>query len=56
MKKTLQEIAVFVGGRIVGDATVEIHGLDNLAGAGPQDLTFAVDPHIDEAKACRAAA
>lgn len=56
MKKTLQEIAAFVGGRIVGDATLEIHGLDNLDGAGSQDLTFAVDPHIDEARGCKAAA
>lgn len=56
MKKTLQEIAAFVGGRIVGDANLEIHGLDNLDGAGSQDLTFAVDPHIDEARGCKAAA
>jgi len=56
MKKTLQEIAEFVGGRIVGDASVEIHGLDNIEGAGKNDLTFAVDPHIEEAKSCQAAA
>ena len=56
MKKTLQEIAAFVGGRIVGDASLEIHGLDNIDGAGPQELTFAVEPHIDEAKSCKAAA
>lgn len=56
MKKTLQEIAAFVGGRIVGDAALEIHGLDNIDGAGPHDLTFAVEPHIDAAKECKAAA
>ena len=56
MKKTLQEIAAIVGGRIAGDATVEIEGLDNIAGAGERDLTFAVDPHIEEAKTCKAAA
>ena len=56
MKKTLQEIAAFVGGRIVGDASLEIHGLDNIDGAGPQELTFAVEPHIDEARGCKAAA
>ena len=56
MKKTLQEIAAFVGGRIVGDASLEIHGLDNIDGAGPHELTFAVEPHIDEARSCKAAA
>lgn len=56
MKKTLQEIAAIVGGRIAGDATVEITGLDNIAGAGSADLTFAVEPHIEEAKTCNAAA
>lgn len=56
MKKTLQEIAEFVGGRIVGDAAVEIHGLDNIEAAGATDLTFAVEPHIEEAKGCQAAA
>lgn len=56
MKKTLQEIADIVGGRIAGDAAIEIDGLDNIAGAGATDLTFAVDPHIEEAKTCKAAA
>ena len=56
MKKTLQEIADIVGGRIAGDAAIEIEGLDNIAGAGAGDLTFAVDPHIEEAKTCKAAA
>ena len=52
MKKTLQEIAEYVGGRIVGDASIVISGLDNIEGAGEHDLTFAVDPHIEEAKTC----
>lgn len=56
MKKTLQEIAEYVGGRVEGDASIVISGLDNIEGAGEHDLTFAVDPHIEEAKACRAAA
>ena len=56
MKKTLQEIANIIDGRIVGDGTVEITGLDNIGGAGEHDLTFAVEPHIEEAKACKAAA
>lgn len=56
MKKTLQEIASIVGGRVEGDATLEIEGLDNIAGAGASDLTFAVEPHIEEAKTCKAVA
>lgn len=56
MKKTLQEIAELVGGRIAGDAAVEIEGLDNIDGAGSHDLTFAVEPHIEKAKTCKAAA
>ena len=56
MKKTLQEIADLVGGRIAGDATLEIEGLDNIDGAGSSDLTFAVEPHIEKAKTCKAAA
>lgn len=56
MKKTLQEIADLVGGRIDGDAAVEIEGLDNIDGAGSSDLTFAVEPHIEKAKTCKAAA
>ena len=56
MKKTLQEIANIIGGRIVGDGALEITGLDNIAGAGEHDLTFAVEPHIEKAKTCKAAA
>ncbi len=59
MKKTLQEIADYVGGRVAGTndaSSIVITGLDNIEGAGAHDLTFAVEPHIDEAKACQAAA
>ena len=56
MKKTLAEIASLVGGRVVGDGEIVISGLDNIAGAGESDLTFAVEPHIEEARASRAAA
>ena len=56
MKKTLKEIAALVGGRLAGDGNVEICGLDNIEGAGPTDLTFAVEPHIKEARAAKAAA
>ena len=56
MKKTLREIADYVGGRVVGDENIVISGLENIEGAGEHDLTFAVEPHIEEAKSTRAAA
>lgn len=56
MKKTLQEIADFLGGRLAGNPAIEISRVTNIADAGGHDLTFAVDPHIEEAKACSAAA
>ena len=56
MKKTLQEIAELVGGRVAGDGNIVITGLDNLEGAGAQDLTFAVEPYIEKAKTTRAGA
>lgn len=58
MKKTLQEIAVLVSGRILPESAGDlvISGLDNLTGAGAGDLTFAVDPHIEEAKGSKAGA
>ena len=59
MKKTLQEIADYVGGRVAGPegaGDIVIHGLDNIEGAGEHDLTFAVEPHIEAAKTCQAAA
>ena len=46
MKKTLKEIAEYVGGRVVGDETIVISGLDNIEGAGEHELTFAVEAHI----------
>ena len=56
MKKTLQEIADYLGGHIEGDSSLVIAGLDNIEGAGEHDLTFAVEPHIEAAKASKAAA
>ena len=48
MKKTLREIADYVGGRVVGDENIVISGLENIEGAGEHDLTFAVEPHLDD--------
>lgn len=56
MKKTLGEIAALVGGRLSGDAALFISGVTNIENAGPEDITFAVEPHLAEAAASRAAA
>jgi UDP-3-O-[3-hydroxymyristoyl] glucosamine N-acyltransferase len=56
MKKTLREIAELVGGRVAGDSSIEISGATNIVDAGKHDLTFAVDPHIEEAAGCSAGA
>ena len=56
MKKTLKELADYVGGTVSGDGSLEIHGLDNIEGAGQGNLTFAVEPHIEEAKGTKASA
>ena len=56
MKKTLQEIAAFVQGRLAGDPAIEISGVTNIMDAGRGELTFAVEPHIEAAKGCAASA
>lgn len=40
---TLQELAEFVDGKIVGDGAVEINGLNGFDLAGPGEITFLVD-------------
>ena len=56
MKKTLREIADFLNGRLAGNPAIEIRGVTNIADAGQEEITFAVDPHIEEAAACAAGA
>ena len=56
MKKTLGEIARFLGGRLAGDEGITITGATNIEAAGETEITFAAPPHIEEAKASRAAA
>ena len=56
MKKTLGEIAHFLGGRLAGDEGITITGATNIEEAGETEITFAAPPHIEEAKASRAAA
>lgn len=56
MTKTLGEIAALVGGRLAGEAAIPISGATNIENAGEGDITFAVEPHLSEAEASKAAA
>lgn len=58
MQKTLAEIANLVSGKLCGeyDENLVITGATGIALAGPTEITFAVDPHLEEAIACNAAA
>ena len=56
MKKTLKELADFLGGRLAGDGAIEITGVTNIEEAGAAEITFAVEPHLEEAKLCHAGA
>jgi len=38
--KTLQELAALVGGKVIGDGTLAIHGASTLDKAGPGQITF----------------
>ena len=44
MKRTLQEVAQHVGGRVLGYANVELTGIASIASAAPGDLVFVEDP------------
>ncbi len=56
MEKTLREIARLIGGELAGDEELLIGGLSNIPLSRAGDLTFAVPPHLDEAKTCAASA
>ncbi len=43
MQRTLQEIAEFTGGRVVGDASLQLAGIASIASAGARDLVFVED-------------
>ena len=45
MKKTVQELAVLLGGTVIGNGDAVIEDVKGLAEAGQQDITFAVDPY-----------
>lgn len=57
MKKTVGEIALLVGGSVVGQESLEITGVASLEGAQPGDLTFIdSEKHAAQARATRASA
>ncbi len=56
MAKRLSEIAALVEGIVLGESDPEIAGVTNIEDAGPQDITFAVPPHLDKAAVSKAAA
>ena len=43
MSFTLEEIAEFIDGKVLGDSNIEITGISNVEDGGPQDITFAVN-------------
>ncbi|HEX5000246.1 MAG TPA: UDP-3-O-(3-hydroxymyristoyl)glucosamine N-acyltransferase [Terriglobia bacterium] len=54
MKKTVAEIAAFVGGEVQGNPGLELQSLANLKNAGPADLAFADEKFYAEVPASRA--
>jgi UDP-3-O-[3-hydroxymyristoyl] glucosamine N-acyltransferase len=53
----VQEIADFLGARLIGDAERDVTSAASLAAAGPSDLSFVEDPrYLDHAARCRAGA
>lgn len=58
MQKTLAEIATLIEGNLCGakDENLIITGVNGIAIAQPTEITFAVDPHLEEAISCDAAA
>lgn len=44
MKATLAQLAKLVQGEVLGDPSVEIHGISSPELAGPEDITFIVSP------------
>lgn len=44
MSKSVQELATYVGGKVIGDANLRIDGITNLEAPQPGFITFAQDP------------
>lgn len=47
MKKTVKELAQFLGGAVIGDENREISDVKGLAEAGSDDISFAVEPYTE---------
>lgn len=48
MEKTVRELAEFLHGRLENDAPeLKVTGVNGLIEAGPQDISFAVSPHVE---------
>ena len=57
MKRSLQEVAEFVGARLLGDGSVELSGIASIPSATAGDLVFVEDEkHLEIALRSRAAA
>jgi len=57
MKKTLQQIADYLGARVEGDPGVEVHGLGSLDKAVTGEITFLANPkYADKVATTRASA
>lgn len=55
MQKTVGEIAVLIGGRVMGDPTMVMTGVASLASAGPGDIAFIeTDQQMEQAMASSA--
>ena len=55
--KTLAELSAFVGGELTGEPKITIHGLDDLASAGPGEIAFLVKAsRLQELKDSKASA
>jgi UDP-3-O-[3-hydroxymyristoyl] glucosamine N-acyltransferase len=54
MKRTAQEIAVYVGGTLQGNPAAVLDSIASLKNAGPNDLSYAEDKFQDEVEVSRA--
>lgn len=55
MKVKLSEICRLVGGELIGDGDIEICGVNGLAEAETNQITFAVPPHLEKVADSKAA-
>ncbi|MFH0886701.1 MAG: UDP-3-O-(3-hydroxymyristoyl)glucosamine N-acyltransferase [bacterium] len=46
MKKTLKELCTLVSGELSGDPKITVSGVSNISDAGPEDISFVLDPRF----------